>query len=67
MVRYVPNDMVGMEQGLLDELTDVSVLGFVEDPGALPPSLDEAGEPELGQVLGHRRRLATDVIGEFVD
>ncbi len=66
MIRTVET-VIGVQHGLLDQPLDVRALGFVEDLCALASGRDEAGESELGEVLGYRGRLRSDVVGEFVD
>ena len=43
------------------------VVDHVEDPGALPPAAHEAGQAQLGQVLGDGGRLRADQLGQLVD
>ncbi len=59
--------MAGVEQRLFHQASNVSILGGVEDPVALPADLHQVGHAELGQVLGHGRRLGADVGGEVPD
>ena len=59
-----------LEVGLVDRVGDqargVLVLEPVEDPLSLLAGRDDAGEPELGEVLGHGRRGLVDDVGEVV-
>jgi hypothetical protein len=45
----------------------MGVVGGVEQAVTVPPHPYQAGHPQLGQVLGHRRRLGADVIGQVPD
>jgi len=60
VVGQVPVGVVGMKQRLVQQVADVDVGGGVVDEGAFPAALDQPGQPQLRQVLGHRGRRGTD-------
>ena len=49
--RLAADLVVGMKQGLGQEVADVGSAQSIDDPTAVPVPLDEAGEAELGQML----------------
>src|ERR1700728_3946986 len=59
--------VVRMGEHFLDEPADVGVVEDVEDPGPLPPAAHQAGQAELGQVLGDGGRLGADQLRPLVD
>ena len=63
IVVLVANEMVGMEQRFLDEVANMLVVGDVEDVVALTAGSHQSRQAQLGQVLGDRRGLGTDVLG----
>src|SRR5580698_6119679 len=58
--------VVGVREDLLDEATHVGVVDDIEDPRALAPAAHQAGQSELGQVLGDGGRLCSDELRQFV-
>jgi hypothetical protein len=66
VVRQALDDVIGMEQRLFDQPAKVGVVGQVENPSALPAGFDQAGETELGQVLGDGRGLSPDMLCEKI-
>src|SRR6516225_4409973 len=62
----IARHVAGVGQHLLHQSTDVGVVDDVEDPRALPTAADEAGQPELRQMLGDGGRLGADQLGELV-
>lgn len=67
MMHTAGNDVVGVQQRLPCQTFDVLVVEGVEDAVAVAAHLYQLGQAELGQMLGHRRRASTDVVGELVD
>ncbi len=59
--------VLGVEDGVDDELAHVIVLQAVEDGGPVPAGAHQTRHPQLRQVLGDRRRRLAHVLGEFVD
>ena len=59
--------MLGVVDGVDDELSNVVVLQAVEDRRPLPAGSHQARHPQLGEVLRHRRRGFAYMLGEFVD
>ena len=57
----------GLEQGFGHETQHVIVLGQIEEAVAVTTNRDEAGEAQLGEMLGDCGRCDTDVFGEVVD
>lgn len=60
-------EVIGVEQRLLGQLADMDVVGGVELAVAVPSHPHEAAQAQLGQMLGHRRRLGADVGSQLVD
>jgi hypothetical protein len=44
----------------------MAVVSQIEDAIALPAGPHQPGEAQLGQVLGHRRRLGADELGQAI-
>jgi hypothetical protein len=59
--------VLGVVNGVDDELPNMVVLQAVEDRGAFATGLHQSRHPQLGQVLGHRRRRFAHMLREFVD
>ncbi len=45
----------------------MGVVGHVEDPGAVTPGADQAGQPQFGQMLGHPGGLCPDQLRQLID
>jgi hypothetical protein len=56
--------VVGVKQGLGQEVPDVGAAKPVDDPAAFSPALDEAGEPEFGEVLAGDSWATAGDLGE---
>src|SRR6516165_8086764 len=67
MTRNPGAGVLGVEDGIDDELANVIVLQAVKNGGSVPTGAHQACHPQLGQVLGNRRRRLAHVLGEFVD
>ena len=63
----IARHMVGVGQHLFDQAPHVGVVDHVVDAGPFPPAAHQAGQAQLGQVLGHRGRLGPHHFGQFVD
>ncbi len=59
--------VLGMVDGVHDELPDVVGLDAIEDLVALATGLDEPSEAQLGEVLAHRRLWFAGAGGQVVD
>src|SRR5580704_15369737 len=59
--------VVRVGEHFLDEAADMGVVDHVEDARPFPPAPDQAGEAELGQMLGDRGRLGAHQVGQLVD
>ena len=53
MVGQVLGYVIGVVQGLPQQLHHVDIVGGMEDPRTLPPGADQPRQAELGEVLGH--------------
>ncbi len=67
MVGVTRDEMVGVVERLVNELADMHIAGFVENTRAVAPRTHHLREAQLGEVLGHRRRMGAHMIGEIVD
>lgn len=56
--------MVAMEEGFGYQPQYVVVGGGIEDAVPVAPGGDHTGQPQLGEMLGNRRRSHTDVVGQ---
>ena len=61
MVWMPRADVVGVEERLFDQLSDVRIIGGVELAGALAPNPHQVAPPQFGQVLGDGGRLGPHV------
>jgi hypothetical protein len=67
MPRNPRTGVLGVEDGVDDELSNVVVLQAVEDRRPLPTGSHQSSHPQLGEVLRHRRCGFAHMFGEFVD
>ena len=67
MSRHVWPLVLGVANAVEDQLPGVVVLEPVVDRVAVPPGLHESRQPELGEVLRHRRRGFFDGRSELAD
>jgi len=67
MPRNPRTGVLGVEDGVDDELSNVIVFQAVEDRRALAARPHQPCHPQLGEVLGHRRRRFGHMVGEFID
>jgi hypothetical protein len=65
--RHPRSGVLGVAYGIDDKLANVFVFQAVEDRGAGSARADQSGHPQLGQMLGHRRRGLADPVGKLVD
>jgi hypothetical protein len=66
MPRNPRTGVLGVEDGVDDELSNVVVLQAVEDRRPLPTGSHQASHPQLGEVLRHRRCGFAHMLSEFV-
>jgi hypothetical protein len=59
--------VLGVVDGVDDELPNMVVLQAVENRGAFATGLHQSCHPQLGQMLRHRRRWFAHMLREFVD
>ena len=64
MIGQLLDHVVGVEERLFDQRPHVAVVRQVEDAVPFTAGPDQPGQAELGQMLGHRRRLGTDLVGQ---
>src|SRR3954451_10297841 len=67
VARNLWSVVLGVVDGVGDQLSDVFVLESVEDLCALAAGLDQAGHAQLGQVLRHRGGQLADFAGQLVN
>jgi hypothetical protein len=67
VIRQVSGYVVGMMQGLFQELSGVDIMHRVEDEVAFAPLSDNAGQPQLREMLRHSGRLSANDLGETRD
>jgi hypothetical protein len=67
VVDQAAHNVVGVEQGLFNQMADVGVLRHVEHVVAFPANSDQSSHPQLGQLLRHRRDVGADMIGQGGD
>lgn len=65
--RAVVHQVVGVEQGFLDEAAHVVVVGSVEDASSFSAGAHQAAQAQLREMLRDRRRPRTEVVSELVD
>src|SRR5580692_933452 len=62
----IARHVAGVGQDFLYQAADVGVIDHVEDPCALATASDQAGQPELRQMLRDRSGLGAHQLGQFV-
>jgi hypothetical protein len=62
-----PGHVVGVRQHLFDQPPHMGIVGHVVDPGAVTAGPDQAGQSELGQVLGDPGRMGSHELRQLVD
>ena len=67
VARHVVDSVLGLEERLDREASDVLVVDEVEDPVPVTAGPDDPGEAQLRQVLRHRGWVGVDVLGQLVD
>lgn len=65
--RVALEDVIGVEQGFLNEAPNVVAVGEVEDAGSFAAGAHEATEAQLGEVLRYGRRSSAEMVGKLVD
>jgi hypothetical protein len=64
VVRQVASQVIGVFEGFLQQLAGMHVVQRVEHEIAFAPLANDTGQPELGQMLRHGRRLSADYFGQ---
>ena len=67
VVWEIGDDVVRTEKSFFHEAPDVLVVDRVVKERPVPPPRHDASQEKLGEVLGDRRGLRTDVVGEVVN